>query len=165
MSTRREDIRDAIKTALEDIDTSNTYQIDGAAKNYNNTVQSVKEQGDSPEQVRNAERPALRFKQRSDEDPALEPGFQERIVTPWRVYCYPNVDGDPTDLRFAANGLMDDVKHALYKDIRLCSGCVSGDGQVTFLRITGRDTDEGQLTEQGFTLVDFETIHHQRTDE
>ena len=165
MTTRREDIRDAIKTALEDIDTSNTYQIDGAAKSYLTDIETVEYVGEAPEQVDDSERPALRFKQRGSEDPALEPWFQERITTPWRVYCYPNVDGDWSDLRTAANALMDDVKHALYKDIRLCNGCVSGDGQVTFLRITGRDTDEGQLTEQGFCLLDFETIHHQRTDE
>ncbi len=162
MTTVREDVRDALKTALEDIDTTATYDEAGLL-NYRSDPTTVEYQVETPEQADQTARPYIGFKQRGTVVNEDQPGMMTRERTPWRIYVYPDIlQADDDSRRTQANALLADVEVALWKALRVdrFGDCIH------LISIVGKDTDEGRpLAEKGFSYVDVETIRHRRIDE
>lgn len=161
MTTVREDVRDALQTALQDIATANTYD-EGGVVNYRTDPTTVEYQVQAPEQADETTRPYIGFKQRGSISNEDQPCMMTRERTPWRIYVYPDLSqANLAAQRTQANALLADCEVALWKALRVdrFGNCIH------LVDISGKDVDEGRpLAEKGFASLDIETIRHRRID-
>lgn len=162
MTTEREDIRDALVVALQDIDVTHTYDRAGT-ENYNITAKAVEYLVQGPDQVDDQYRPYIAIRQRGAAVPEYFPGHWNRWTMPWKAYFYPTLLQASEAAKYTqSNGALADIRHALHKAFRVEGGLRKC---ITILTIEGEDTSEGDLAgERGFVAIDFGTVHWETTD-